>query len=461
MGYNSSTGILTAPFTKTAVNGRGDLQLALKSTSLSHTAIFLNSKINKWAKYQPFRDTRVFADRYSVAGSDRLAALKAANWGWGTSGIPSYYNFSALRSKLASGVTPGDEWKRQTLSAGDTLRALDFDGYASVDNVTREWGVLGARGRWLYFPFGGTINITGPGTGATVGADNAIIYTMNAADPDVDSSGLLFLNDFAGMAGSYYNYVDWYLGVLITPKTVSTSATSGFYIATDPQPLSYYWKSSASNPGLNVPLKVSASGVALPVGDYKAYPILCSMNANNGNYLVQLPTWGSENSAPGRMILIDGYNIEFTMSNTAPTGINVYRSYNTSGSYTIRIVNSNTSGVTFVANNLFAYVYTEEDFEPYDNAEREAKAISDWTVDGTRYTSGVMGGSGYVIGRYFDLYSSFYSANGNSNVLAAGKEVSVTINTGTSYQGNPYNDYAQIDILARVTINGSTSNKNY
>lgn len=144
-GWDSSTQILTAPFTKIALNGQGDLQLALgRTTCFSEIQLVADidsagqdvGKINIWAKYKPFRSTTA---AYSFDSSkstpalrspDRWAAALNANYGLNIqspSGAALGTPTSGFFANILAGSLP---WVYQKpVSGTNPLRALDFDGY--------------------------------------------------------------------------------------------------------------------------------------------------------------------------------------------------------------------------------------------------------------------------------------------------------------------------------------------
>ena len=130
MGWNSSTQILTYPFTKLKASGLGDLESALGRTSTSQVDLFANAPVNKWAKYKAVKMT-------GVSYADQLDAnhewKSSANWWKGYNGQCglSFTTYTALG-------TPGSGFLAQLLAgnlawgydrpAGGTypLRAFDF-----------------------------------------------------------------------------------------------------------------------------------------------------------------------------------------------------------------------------------------------------------------------------------------------------------------------------------------------
>lgn len=137
MGWNSANNTLSAPFTKIAANGQGDLQLALgRPTCFSQIELVgdINSngvavnKVNIKSKFKPFRHSTI-AFAGSGEGSDRELALQQVNLGY------SMPNYSTLEALFAAALAAGQgstlwTWNKP-VSGSHPLRALDFDGYVA------------------------------------------------------------------------------------------------------------------------------------------------------------------------------------------------------------------------------------------------------------------------------------------------------------------------------------------
>lgn len=112
MPWNDSTKVLTAPFTKIAANGQGDLQKALSSSLMSQIRLFTETNINPMAKYKPIK-----SNKPSITAADR----EAARYGMSE---PSYF--------YPNSYAIPDAWTYNRPTAenpNEWLRALDFDGY--------------------------------------------------------------------------------------------------------------------------------------------------------------------------------------------------------------------------------------------------------------------------------------------------------------------------------------------
>ncbi len=115
MPWNDLTNVLTAPFTKIAANGQGDLQKALGSSLMSQIRLFTEPWINPMAKYKPFRNAApVFA-----TDAARNTARQNARYGFATP-IPTL--------NLTQNI-PANNWVYQRPRGGsnnEPFRALDF-----------------------------------------------------------------------------------------------------------------------------------------------------------------------------------------------------------------------------------------------------------------------------------------------------------------------------------------------
>ena len=128
-----SNGILTAPFTKIAANGQGDLQQALNRSETSHILLIADindqgvvvGRIKKFAKHKPFKSNTVV---YPFDPTQSTPELRSPERN--ADKIAANYGLSA--PSTASSVTGvfGTEWTYNRPVLGtDPLRALDFDGY--------------------------------------------------------------------------------------------------------------------------------------------------------------------------------------------------------------------------------------------------------------------------------------------------------------------------------------------
>lgn len=400
-------------------------------------------RINKFAKYRSVE--------YNSPAELTEANRQSTNWGYGTGGIPSYASWSALRTALVGGITPGENWS--IVYPSTWYRALDFDGYASSAVRDAEWGSFGVTGinnSMLYIPFGGMVWIVGRKN--TVSPYDKFSFIFDWTEPEVNETGLLYLSDFADMAqysSSYYDYSQWYFGVLMVPQTLSPSAPETVaYIVSSGTRLADATNSSI---GLsNIPFTYGSGGTVIPAGDYYLYPVLSSRYASQLNGFAVINGWSGASAGPGRIIFLDGWRLPLTLS-LAPNYFTTDYTYDSStGVLAITFNNRTASALTFANNNLFIYVESEGVVDSEFDAI-VVDAVAEWGVPtgtsngGVRYSSGIKNSNNVVVAAYFTLYAAVVAANGNSNILAAGGSVTVNVNIGTQDAlGNPYNEWMVI-----------------
>lgn len=129
-----TNGILTAPFTKIALNGQGDLQNALgRTTCMSEIQLVADidvdsaavGAIKKFAKFKPFRSSTVV---YPFDPSQSTPELRSPERT--TDRVAANYGLTAPATKTDVAQVFGQEWVYNApVSGTDPLRALDFDGY--------------------------------------------------------------------------------------------------------------------------------------------------------------------------------------------------------------------------------------------------------------------------------------------------------------------------------------------
>lgn len=117
MAWNSSTKILTKPFTKIGVS-QGDLEKALGvSTKKTQIQLFTETDIKIAAKYKPFRHTTAVFSTSGATTGDRQTARESANYGIT---IPECTTAQLLTANWSYDKPDGTTYP---------FRALDFDGY--------------------------------------------------------------------------------------------------------------------------------------------------------------------------------------------------------------------------------------------------------------------------------------------------------------------------------------------
>lgn len=435
MAYN--LGILTYPFTKIAADGNGDLQQALGTTLTSQVGIFALPR-NKWAKYQPFADSRVFSDRFSDTSSTRLAALKSANWGFGTDGIPTYSTKTTLLSAMST-LAAGSAWTRTALS---TLRALDFDGYINESGVSGNgiWGLpygTANSGKNLKFPFNGSIRL--PQT--TIGIQYAFDATLQRTPGETLQNYLLHPSDLTSAGG--YNLYNWYFGLALVDDEFSD-----LYILTDQTALSAHTEDSG---------EIDLSGIrinnsSVVSGSYYLFPILAMNKSASSSAFGSMTSWTSESTLVGRVALIDGYRLPLTVSTTLPAlTVTSTVTVNTSGTTTVNVTFANNSGSSvIIAPNTFCYVQAEAtaDSSTVDYAGALTEAGTAWTANNTRYTDGVTASDGNICAAYvtFGQTASQTIAAGNSLTLTG------TISSTSDALGNGYGSGSSVTVCYTISM---------
>lgn len=140
MAWNDTTKILTAPFTKIAANGQGDLQKALKTAQMSEINIFKYGVWSKWAKYKYLKDPDVI--RMTAARRVALNQGFACNDTY--SDRTSFYHSSAeaafltARAMLSDGVVdwaydrPTTDTTDENMGQYYPLRPYDFLNDADI-----------------------------------------------------------------------------------------------------------------------------------------------------------------------------------------------------------------------------------------------------------------------------------------------------------------------------------------
>lgn len=116
---------------KIGVDSDGDLERAFGTTQHKNQFWYFsdsNTRLNKWARFKPFRNPNIFFDHYTGPNGEqlnpepaRLTAAKAANYG-----------LSAPATQSTPAATLGMTWtysRPRGSSYNEPCRAMDFEGY--------------------------------------------------------------------------------------------------------------------------------------------------------------------------------------------------------------------------------------------------------------------------------------------------------------------------------------------
>ena len=430
-----SNGILTAPFTKIAANGQGDLQQALNRSETSHILLIsdvdenntpLNpSRINKYARFKSFQHSTVTFPTFAA----HLAALQEKYYGLS---FTEYSTAALLHSGWAT------EWgydiPRLTQSTQWPLRAFDFRGYATRDRLMAEW-VLGEKsvvGDAITFgaPLGCLLSMRSK----TLGNGDVIGLTMQKADPDISGgvpqsydavgTGLLYVSDLARSDSSYgSNYSTWHIGIALISTTNSNNDR--------------YWVSSAAlNTNLEDDVDATISITSnVPNDTYVVVPILAYGHTSDG--------WLSPSgfgSTLVRVITLDGYGLTgFTKSSSA-SGFtvlvgDVYTSGNDS-KVNVKFVNNSASSISL--STVFTYIEADAIYDTDQEHAAVESGVQAWVSAGTKYTAGI---------KYNNVVVAAYKAQSAITVPADSQvhEYALTLaNSTTDASGNEYDDRAHV-----------------
>lgn len=132
MGWNGTTKVLTYPLKKSAANGQGDLQLALGTSKVKQSEIFVNggANINKWAKFKYFKDSQ---SRVSIPVTSYAAARKAVDQGF----VNICYSNALSCFNRAKAMSADWEYdKPQDAAAYYPFRVYDFLNDTNKESTT-------------------------------------------------------------------------------------------------------------------------------------------------------------------------------------------------------------------------------------------------------------------------------------------------------------------------------------
>jgi hypothetical protein len=379
------------------------------------------TRVNKTSVFSMAKPFRNAFPGFSSAAA-QLAAAKAANYGTGivSCGIvdfASMYNqrWTYLPPRGVGGGAGGQD---------EHYRIEDFDGYQHKSWPTGP----GSTGRDLYTIFNGYLHIPG-----SVVSDNDLIYfNMQCREnEDQDSDlGMLYPYDFQGAAK---DFSDYYVGIAILDHN------GGVWIISDPQVSDYF---SGTNVYTGISVALSAS---IPNGAVVIVPVLTENRSTS---------W--TNSLQGDIIILDGEYL--TATKVAQTGnLQTNVTFTVSGnSVTLNFTMKNQTGNSITINNMVCYLLSEGAYmNEHDNGysgpdymgSGAAAYINDtWPFSykqGDIYSHDWPGGStnpDQLAARYYNAYSDFYAANGNSNVL--GNNTTRTWSKTFNFTDDDFGSYA-------------------
>lgn len=353
------------------------------------------NKINPFSLFKPFRSS---IPGFTTAAA-RLAAAKAANYGTDivSCGIVDF----ATKYSTKWGILPPRGVGGGAGGQNEHYRINDFDGYQH-----KVWTQgAGSSGRDLYTIFNGYLHIPG-----LVVSDNDLIYfnIQCRENEDQDSDlGMMYPYDFQNAAKDFSGY---YVGIAILDHN------GGVWVISDPQVSDYF---SGTNVYTGISAAISAS---IPNGALIIAPVLTQNRSTS---------W--TNSLQGDIVLLNGEYLSATkIAQTANLQTSV--AFSLSGSsITLTFTVKNQTGNSITINNMVCYLlsdgaYMNEHDNGYSGPDYMGSGAAAYINDswpssykqGDIYSHDWPGGStnpDQLAARYYNAYSDFYAANGNSNVL--------------------------------------------
>ena len=424
-----------------------DIQRALGTSAYNDIGgLITHGSINKWAKYKP--------TEHNSPGPTTDALRKAALHMMPN--MPVYTSAAGLTTALRTGITAGSHWPLAIPSTW--YRFLDFDGYLHNNHNTEEWGAMGVQtARALNFPFAGRIltsdDIIRPYSLLTRA-------TLEPEDPEQHPTGLLYPSDWSGTT---IPFPDWYFGVLCTPATVPASGNTDLWIVTTDTQLKNY------TPGDDILTDVMFTQgetlTPLGLGNFLLFPLLCSRRTWDGqgypHFVNYKNSWSGEGGGPGKLVLIDGYNLPIQLA--AAGGELGFTFVVSNGNVTISIKNNVRVPITMSGSQMFGYIVTDYVAGRYSDVEEVEDACEGWQDSGTVYSSGVKNENNVLVGRYIDLYAAFRSANNNSNIIASNATVTFSVAIGASTDGynKPYNGGSEFYICLYYAVESTNPARKY
>ena len=380
--------------------------------------LIANGIFNIWARDKAFRNPTIgFAYDKNQSTPDlrsptRIAAALAAYWGmniprYGLNDFKTHYAdaWSWLRPR-GKGNGPG--------GTDEIFRVQDFDGYAN--NCWWQLGPLGSAG--VYTIFNGFFDAPN----VTVGAgDNLRMNIQCKENAEIDNLGLLYPYNFAG-APNQYDLSLYYLGIAIL------DSSNVLWIKTGDRMNAF----SPSNPYASLIVQIPNN---VANGAIKAMPVLTEQQSLNSDWDTGLNGW---------IVSLNGAYLSLTKS-SEPFNIRTTAVfYVTSSNVRVVLTIQNTSGNPITVNNMYGYLmseaaYNNEADSGYNAPDYVAPGafgyiVNSWPQNykqGDIYLSDWTGQAqspDYLGARAYNLYSPFYSANNNSNVLGGYGSVSFEIN---------------------------------
>lgn len=426
-----TNGILTAPFTKIALNGQGDLQKALgRTTCMSEIQLVgdvdVNSAdvdaINKWSKHKPFAPltaTAVYAFDASKAtpelrSPERCAAALAVDYGLL---IPTYTSAADFHANWMTG------WTYQ--KPASNYRALDMDGYATDEYMSSALGFN--RGdpkqtaqNFMRFPMGGALMVPDPANISN--GSNSFPIWINQHESD---NCVLAPSDFAGATGN---------NSVVNGTRVDISK---MYFG-----LAAIYRGGGTNPHQYDKVWVGSTALT-STGQVGYYPSDLSVGVLGDYYLVPVLAEAADKdvwiglNAVNRIASIDGYGMAVTFKAliremVIKAGYSQSASTSSAAQFNFYFQNNLAAGA--LIQELRCYVIAEGTYQDSDYTATFNQLKSDLAAGQDPMANVLV--SGKIVARYFNIINDLSST---TILTTATQSFRHNIGAVEDGLGNPYN----------------------
>lgn len=428
MGLDTGMGLLTAPFTKIAANGQGDLQRALaRTTCYSEIQLVKDVDangndmgiINIFAKYKPFPYNGIWAND-SAGKAARLAANQSTNYALT---IPTFTGWNALITGTPNYATKWT-YNKPAGTSLQPLRALDFDGYLTD---CREWSLDGSTDTILNAPFGFSMSVPGK----EIGLADVINVDIIKGNP-VTNDYLLYLDAFHTNTLPLNQY---YFGVLAVVP--GSTADSRIYVSDQ------RWSTDPSADALHfdIPVASLTSGTT-----YTLVPIMCSTKRASLSFVGSIP----EN---GQVVTLSGYNFPGykVTANSPNLNVSAYFKSQTSTTTTFEVKIRNRTGAAIDLTDIFMFAEPAYTVDWDATTDQYIAEQTDWTSTSktdAQFKANIVYNN-KVVAHYVDIYSVLAARGGtNPTRIGSGSQydvtLSVTLNAVADGNGHPYNNESNL-----------------
>ena len=399
-----------------------DVQRALGANSPDLGTLCQNANINKFARFKPFRYNALFF----ASDAAQLTAAKAVNFGTGivscgTLTFASKYQdvWTHLAPRGAGGGAGG---------YNEMYRLTDFKNYQH-----KKWQLGDAGdGRAFYTIFNGYLSIPG----SRVSNQDTISFNMQCRENEDDADlGLLYPYDFANAAKDFSGY---YVGIAVL------DSNNDVWVIAQPH-ISDFFTGTSLYTGIRAQISNSIAN-----GTIKIAPVL----TENHTIVSGEAKW--TNSYNGDIIILNGAYLSATKSPHTDNLQTTVAFVVGASSITLNFTIKNETGSPVTVSNLICYLlsdgaFTNEHDNGYTGPDYQGEGAVAYIMRTwpRNYKQGdIMShdwDGGYsnpdqLAARYYNAYSDFYAANGNTNIIYNGS--TITFSKTFNYTQDDFGSYA-------------------